>query len=64
MFPTLGTISLWSGWTPMDYRVFTNDSLTMMYEAVRGALEAEMLRRGMPFEAIDWDDGQAGPLAQ
>jgi len=79
---------------PMDYRVFTNDSLTMMYEAVRGALEAddkltglgeqpkfrvretrdwrehatdleaEMLRRGMLFEAIDWDEGQARPLAE
>ena len=26
---------------PMDYRTFTNDSLTMMYEAVRGALAAD-----------------------
>jgi hypothetical protein len=25
----------------MDYTVFTNDSLTMMYEAVRGALAAD-----------------------
>ena len=25
----------------MDYRAFTNDSLTMMYEAVRGALAAD-----------------------
>ena len=68
----------------MNYQAFTNDSLTMMYEAVRGALaaddalkkqgeetkfrvretpdwkehaaalEAEMLRRGMFFETIDW----------
>jgi hypothetical protein len=73
----------------MNYQAFTNDSLTMMYEAVRGALaaddaltrqgmeirfrvretpewklhaadlEAEMLRRGMVFDVIDWDDGQA-----
>ena len=25
----------------MDYQAFTNDSLTMMYEAVRGALAAD-----------------------
>jgi hypothetical protein len=73
----------------MNYRAFTNDSLTMMYEAVRGALaaddtlkaqgdetrfrvretpewrthaadlEAEMLNRGVHFEVIDWDRGQA-----
>jgi len=73
----------------MNYQAFTNDSLIMMYEAVRGALasddalaglgdeprfrvrethdwkehaadlEAEMLRRGMLFEVIDWDGGQA-----
>jgi hypothetical protein len=73
----------------MNYKAFTNDSLTMMYEAIRGALaaddalaglgdeprfrvrethdwkehaadlEAEMLRRGMLFEVIDWDGGQA-----
>lgn len=72
----------------MDYQAFTNDSLTMMYAAVRGALaaddtverqggeprfkvrdtpdwmrhaadlEAEMLKRGMIFEAIDWHEGQ------
>jgi hypothetical protein len=72
----------------MDYQAFTNESLTMMYEAVRGALaaddaverqgsdpkfkvrdtagwkkhaadlEAEMLRRGMIFEVIDWHEGQ------
>lgn len=72
----------------MNYQAFTNDSLTMMYEAVRGALaaddaqekqhaeprfrvretpdwkkhaadlEAEMLKRGMLFEAIDWFEGQ------
>ena len=75
----------------MNYQAFTNDSLTMMYEAVRGALaaddaltrqgmeirfrvretpewklhaadlEAEMLRRGMIFEIIDWDGGEALP---
>jgi hypothetical protein len=72
----------------MDYQAFTNDSLTMMYESIRGALasddarraagekprfrvretpdwrehaanlEAEMLRRGMPFEIIDWFEAQ------
>jgi hypothetical protein len=72
----------------MDYQAFTNDSLTMMYAAVRGALaaddlaerqgteprfkvrdtrewkkhaadlEAEMLRRGMHFDVIDWTEGQ------
>ena len=72
----------------MDYPSYTNESLTMMYEAVRGALaaddaaerqgadpkfkvrdtpdwkkhaadlEAEMLRRGMMFDVIDWDEGQ------
>jgi hypothetical protein len=76
----------------MDYQAFTNDSLTMMYEAVRAALasddatkaqggetrfrvretpdwkkhaadlEAEMIRRGMVFEVIDWSEDQA-PLA-
>jgi hypothetical protein len=73
----------------MNYRAFTNDSLTMMYEGVRGALaaddalklqeletrfrvretpdwrkhaadlEAEMLKRGMFFEVIDWSEDQA-----
>jgi len=73
----------------MIYRAFTNDSLTMMYEGVRGALaadealkrqggepkfrvretpdwkshaadlEAEMLKRGMFFEVIDWSEDQA-----
>jgi hypothetical protein len=72
----------------MNYQAFTNDSLTMMYAAVRGALaaddaqelenaeprfrvretpewkkhaadlESEMLKRGMMFEVIDWDEGQ------
>jgi hypothetical protein len=72
----------------MNYEAFTNDSLTMMYAAVRGALaaddeqerenaaprfqvretaewkkhaadlEAEMLKRGMAFEIIDWHEGQ------
>jgi hypothetical protein len=72
----------------MDYEAFTNDSLTMMYESIRGALgsddaqkgqgehprfrvretpawrehaanlEAEMLRRGMFFEIIDWTQDQ------
>ena len=72
----------------MNYQAFTNESLTMMYEAVRGALaaddalkrqesetkfrvretpdwrhhaadlEAEMLKRGMMFEVIDWSEDQ------
>jgi hypothetical protein len=74
---------------PMNYQAFTNGSLTLMYEAVRGALaaddalkgqgqetrfgvretpewkehaaalEAEMLKRGMSFEVIDWSEDQA-----
>jgi hypothetical protein len=70
----------------MNYGAFSNDSLTMMYEGVRGTLatddalngkgretrfrvretpdwkrhaadlEAEMLRRGMTFEVIDWSE--------
>jgi hypothetical protein len=73
----------------LNYQAFTNDSLTMMYESVRGALaaddalkrqeletrfrvretpdwrkhaadlEAEMLKRGMFFEVIDWSEDQA-----
>ena len=72
----------------MNYQGFTNDSLTMMYEAIRGALaaddefrrlggepkfgvrttpewkthagalEAEMLKRGMLFQIIDWSEDQ------
>jgi len=72
----------------MDYQAYTNESLTMMYEAARGALaaddaaerqggdpkfkvrdtpdwkkhaadlEAEMLKRGMIFEVIEWHEGQ------
>jgi hypothetical protein len=73
----------------MDYQAFTNASLTMMYEGVRGALaaddalkqqgqetrfrvretpewkkhaaalEAEMLKREMSFEVVDWSENQA-----
>lgn len=73
----------------MNYQAFTNDSLTMMYEGIRGSLaaddaliglgeeprfrvretpdwkmhaadlEAEMLKRGMIFEVIDWSEDQA-----
>jgi hypothetical protein len=73
----------------MNYQAFTNASLTMMYEGVRGALaaddvikaqgeetrfrvretpdwkqhaadlEAEMIKRGMFFEVIDWTEDQA-----
>ena len=72
----------------MNYQAFTNDSLTMMYEGIRGALaaddefsklggeprfgvrktpewrthagalEAEMLKRGMFFKIIDWSEDQ------
>ena len=72
----------------MNYQAFTNDSLAMMYEVIRGALaaddavkgqgeeakfrvretaewknhaadlEAEMLKRGMMFEVIDWSEDQ------
>ena len=75
----------------MNYQAFTNDSLTMMYEGIRGALaaddaltrqgmetrfrvretpewklhaadlEAEMLKRGMFFDVIDWDGREALP---
>src|SRR5258707_6091091 len=73
----------------MNYQAFTNDSLTMMYNGVRGALaaddalsdlgaeckfrvrqtpgwkvhaaalEAEMLKRRMLFEFIDWSQDQS-----
>jgi hypothetical protein len=72
----------------MNYEAFTNQSLTMMYEGVRGALaaddalerdhrdppfrvretdewklhaadlEAEMLKRRMVFDLIDWSEDQ------
>ena len=29
----------------MDYRAFTNDSLTMMYESVRGALSSDDVQK-------------------
>jgi hypothetical protein len=75
----------------MNYQAFNNGSLTMMYEAVRGALaaddalkqqdqetffrvretpewkkhaaalEAEMLKRRMLFEVIDWSEDRAKP---
>ena len=71
----------------MNYPAFTDASLTMMYEGIRGALaaddalerdyreplfrvrdtadwrkhavalEAEMLKRGMTFQLIDWFEG-------
>jgi hypothetical protein len=74
----------------MNYVELTDDSLTMMYEAVRGALasddaaeqegtvphfqirstpdwtrhaadlEAEMIKRGMIFELIGWDEDDEG----
>ena len=77
----------------MNYQAFTKDSLTMMYEGIRGALasddalsglgeearfrvretpewkqhaadlEAEMLSRGMIFEAIDWSETRESGLS-
>lgn len=37
------------GLDPMNYQAFTNDSLTVLYEAVRGALAADeaLKRQGM-----------------
>jgi hypothetical protein len=73
---------------PVNYSAFTNESLTMMYEGIRGALdaddalegdhreplfrvrntpdwkkhagalEAEMLKRGMAVQLIDWFEGR------
>jgi hypothetical protein len=86
--PSLGICDGFFVGAPMNYQAFTNESLTMMYEATRGALaaddavereggepkfkvrdtpewkkhaadlEAEMLRRGMLFDVIDWFEGQ------
>jgi hypothetical protein len=86
--PSLGIRGGFFVGAPMDYQAFTNESLTMMYEATRGALaaddtverqggepkfkvrdtpewkkhaadlEAEMLKRGMLFDVIDWFEGQ------
>jgi hypothetical protein len=46
---------------PMNYQAFTNDSLTMMYEVIRGALAADdaLKRQGMEArfrvrETPDW----------
>jgi len=36
-----------AGWAPMNYQAFTNDSLTMMYEGIRGALGADDSLRGL-----------------
>ena len=32
---------------PMDYQAFTNDSLTMMYEGIRGALASDDALSGL-----------------
>jgi hypothetical protein len=52
----------------MDYRKFTNDSLTMMYESIRGALasdDAQRLAMEEPRfrvrETVDWKE-HAGSL--
>jgi hypothetical protein len=36
---------------PVNYQAFTNDSLTMMYEAIRGALAADDARKSEDMEA-------------
>jgi hypothetical protein len=38
--------SAFHGVGPMNYQAFTNDSLTMMYEGVRGALAADDALKG------------------
>jgi hypothetical protein len=38
---------LFRGRAPMNYQAFTNESLTMMYEAVRGALAADDSLEGL-----------------
>jgi len=45
----------------MNYQAFTNDSLTMMYEGIRGALAADDARAGLREqprfcvrETLDW----------
>ena len=50
----------------MDYRKFTNDSLTMMYESIRGALasdDAKKLAGDRPLfrvrETADWKEHAA-----
>jgi hypothetical protein len=50
----------------MDYRTFTNDSLTMMYESIRGALasdDAQRLAGDTPRfrirETADWKEHAA-----
>jgi len=35
------------GWGPVNYQAFTNDSLTMMYEGVRGALASDDALSGL-----------------
>jgi hypothetical protein len=51
----------------MDYRKFTNDSLTMMYESIRGALasdDAQRLAMEEPRfrvrETADWKEHAGG----
>ena len=51
----------------MNYQAFTNDSLTMMYEAIRGALAADgaLKRQGLAIrfrvrETPDWKKHAAG----
>lgn len=52
----------------MNYQAFTNTSLALMYEGVRGALDADDMRarqdREIPFrvrETLDWKLHAASP---
>jgi hypothetical protein len=52
----------------MNYQVFTNDSLTMVYESIRGALAADdaLKRQGLAIrfrvrETPDWKSTRRGP---
>jgi hypothetical protein len=59
--PSLGHSSGFFVRAQMNYQAFTNDSLTMMYEAIRGALAADdaLKRQGLATrfrvrETPDW----------
>jgi hypothetical protein len=45
----LNPAAVFHGSAPMNYQAFTNDSLTMLYEGIRGALAADgaLKRQGM-----------------
>jgi hypothetical protein len=47
--PTVSSPAAFSQVGPMNYQAFTNDSLTMLYEGIRGAMAADdaLKRQGM-----------------